>query len=323
MSDIPLARRSWRKRLDRSMSVALISATIASGCGTVYPRYLGVRPDVEDRQLSERKKEWCETLHTQNAPLIAACRRYWGNVEWANQLLESYKTRATMNQWAIYVAGTIALGALAAIGGLGIAAAAATETIGLIGVSSGFASGFFAMLNNNERGALYTEAGTEIIDGLKAARQKVEIPNPTLDQYVEAITVLASHVDRADVAVEKGRHSLAAAAAASPERQKALEDVTEFQRLAAEGALVGITPASTPRAGGDVELALAGVKVDKYKERIKVYVDGTITASDPVAGKENTLKVKIPAAASGQTFANVRVQVGPVTLQGERQQPYR
>ena len=135
----------------------LISTMLLSGCRTIMPRYLGIRPDAIDIVPSETMKGKCEARHPGKGSesLIAACREYEGYVEWANQLVESYKTRATMNEWAIYVAGTIALGALGAIGGLGIAAAAATETIALIGVSSGFAAGFFGMLNNSDQAGLY------------------------------------------------------------------------------------------------------------------------------------------------------------------------
>ena len=62
---------------------------------------------------------------------------------------EAYRARASLNEWAIYVAGTIALAGLSVVSGLGIAAEASTEAIGLVGVSTGFTSGFFGFINNS------------------------------------------------------------------------------------------------------------------------------------------------------------------------------
>lgn len=312
------------KRVERGMAAVLIAAMMTSGCGTIVPRYMGIRPDAVDIRQSTSKEEWCKQRHAGNPALITACREYEGYVEWANQLLESYKTRATMNEWAIYVAGTIALGALSAIGGLGIAAAAATETIGLIGVSSGFAAGFFGLLNNSERAALYAEAANEIQRALDEATTKTATPPTAVSEYGGAVAVLSSRIRKASISVETGRYRLASAAAASQEQQRSKEEVAEFQRLASEGAVVDMTGSTPPLTGGNVTILLAGVDVDKYKPKIRVYVDGTPTSFDQATSTGNKLaQVKIPPAAPGQPFATVRVQVGPVTLQGERQQPYK
>lgn len=316
--------------LSKAVAAILISTMLLSGCGTIMPRYLGIRPDAIDIVPSETMKAKCEARHpaatsqASRESLIAACREYEGYVEWANQLLESYKTRATMNEWAIYVAGTIALGALGAIGGLGIAAAAAIETIALIGVSSGFAAGFFGMLNNSDRAGLYVAAAKEIEQALGKATDKVAIAPEKAATYGEAVKIVSRAVRSASISVETGRYQLAAAAAAAQEQQKAREDVAEFQRLAVEGAVVDVQPGNVLAAGGLVNILVTGVDVDKYKEKIRVFVDGKPTLFDQASSDSGKIAdAKIPPAAPGQPFAVVRVQVGPVTLHGERQIRYQ
>jgi len=313
--------------LSKAVAAILISTMLLSGCRTIMPRYLGIRPDAIDLVPSETMKAKCEARHpattsqASRESLIAACREYEGYVEWANQLLESYKTRATMNEWAIYVAGTIALGALGAIGGLGIAAAAATETIALIGVSSGFAAGVFGMLNNSERAGLYVAAAKEIEKALGDATDKVAIAPEKSATYGEAVMIVSRAVRSASISVETGRYQLAAVAAAAQEQQKAKDEVAEFQRLAADAAVVDV---SCPPTSGAVDILVTGVNVEKYKERIKVFVDGKPTLFDQAtSGNGKIAKATISPAAPGQTFAVVRVQVGPVTLQGERQCRYQ
>lgn len=312
--------------LSKTVAALLISTMLLSGCGTMMPRYFGIRPDATDIRPSEGMKAKCEARHSGagDGPLVAACREYEGYVEWANQLLESYKTRATMNEWAIYLAGTIALGALGAIGGLAIAAAAATETIGLIGVSSGFAAGFFGMLSNSDRAGLYAEAANEIERALAAATKLTATPPTSPATYGEAVGKLSQRVRKASISVETGRYRLAAAAAAAQEQQQAKADIAEFQRLAAEAAVVDVQPDTVPPAGGTVDILITGVDFEQYKGKIKVFVDGKPTLFDEAnSGGGKIAQAKIPRAAPSQPFAVVRVQVGPVTLQGERQCRYQ
>jgi hypothetical protein len=321
--------RPWRGDVfGKAVATLLVPAMLLSGCGTIMPRYLGIRPDATDIRPSESMEGKCKARHkgqTNEASLVAACQEYEGYVEWANQLLESYKTRATMNEWAIYVAGTIALGALGAIGGLGIAAAAATETIGLIGVSSGFAAGFFGMLNNSDRAALYVAAAKEIETALGKAADRVAIFPDKPATYGAAVKIVSRAVRSASINVEAGRYRLAAVAAAAQEQQQAKDEVAEYRRLAAEAAVVDIGSCSGfPRAGAKVDILLTGVDIDQYKGRIKVIVDSKPTLFDEDQSADGKIvDATIPAAAAGQLAATVRVQVGPVTLQGDRQCRYQ
>src|ERR1700682_3710762 len=123
---------------------AFVLSFLFTGCGTMGIRYLGIRPDTPDLVPSKNVSEWCgkETGESTGAK-FAGCVRFYQTVEWADQLVESYRSRATMNEWSIYAAGTIALGALATVGGLAVVGAAASTTAGLVSGSSGFGGGFF------------------------------------------------------------------------------------------------------------------------------------------------------------------------------------
>jgi hypothetical protein len=138
------------------VSVLLVASLLNGGCGTMFPRYLGMRPDAPDVAASRTIKRECNGRHPESHPDQVACELYLSHVQWAQQLAEAYRSRATLNEWAIYTAGTIAIAGLSVVAGLGLAAAASATTIGLVGVSTGFTSGFFALMNNSTKGGQST-----------------------------------------------------------------------------------------------------------------------------------------------------------------------
>jgi ribosomal protein L12E/L44/L45/RPP1/RPP2 len=106
------------------------------------------------------------------------------------------------------------------VGGLGLAAAASATTIGLVGVSTGFASGFFAFLDNRTRAGFYTVAANDLSTALAKATQTVGT-SPTAKEYDAATKALAGTVSQVVNRLETQRSSAAAAAAASQQIQKA------------------------------------------------------------------------------------------------------
>jgi hypothetical protein len=173
----------FKRRIQTIVTGCTLVSVITSGCGTMGIRYLGIRPDPPDALPSEEVKTRCVSeskgqksepnnqksqptgekseAKDDNANNVAGCARFYQTVEWADQLVESYRSRATMNEWSIYAAGTIALAALAALGGIAAAGTASSETVGFISVGSGFTSGFFAFLDNKTRSAFYTRGGRQ------------------------------------------------------------------------------------------------------------------------------------------------------------------
>jgi phage gp36-like protein len=176
------------------------------------------------------------------------------------------------------------------------------------------------MFNNSERAGLYADAANEIQGALAAATQQTRL-TPSLNEaaYSKAAAALFERVGKASIVVETGRYRLAAAAATSQAQDRAKEDIAEYQRLASEAAVVGLDPTSVPAAtGGKVDVLTTGVDFDKYKGKIKVYVDGRPTSFDEANSKDGKIaQAVIPPGTAGQSVP-VRVQVGPVSLPGER-----
>src|SRR5262245_12386484 len=106
----------------------LVLSGVLAGCGTMMGASMGVRP---------------------NEPPITSvvdCAAYEKYAEYAQQLQESYHSRATQNRGWIYVSAILGLGVMAASGGLAAASAATAGTLGLLSISGAFAAGSFAAI---------------------------------------------------------------------------------------------------------------------------------------------------------------------------------
>jgi hypothetical protein len=241
--------------------------------------------------------------------LLNECEAYLSHVEWAQQLAESYRTRATMNEWAIYLAGTIALGALSAVAGLGLAAAAGTTTIGLIGVSSGFASGFFGFMDNKTRAGFYTVAANAIGSALAEADKAAGNGN----DYMRATAILTEKVSQAANTLETSRKDAAVAAADAAKRIEAtakLEEIAKLAQAAAVVSLVGVGDSRPPKA---VLMKTTGVDLEKYKGELKVVIDGL--PADWNVKSSNTIEATLPQEHG--TKSRVVLMIGPLTVPGE------
>lgn len=297
----------------RSVAILLLVVSLSNaGCYTMYPRYLGVRPDAPDITPRPRVVEECARRHPSPSPPAAdptrtACEQYLDHVLWAQQLAESYRTRATMNEWAIYLAGTIALAGLSVVGGLGVAAAASVETIGLIGVSTGFTAGFFGFMNNPRRAGFYTDAANKISTALASGTQVVA--DPTKPNYDLATQQLASAISTAANNLEKERFEAARDAARSAE----VADAQEKLRVLQTGLLVSLDQTSGQQ-GTAVVATVAGVDMDKYKASARVHLDSFPTVAVYVSQTQvkftvPTIPVPKPASVKIQLYVadNIRV----------------
>jgi len=305
----------------RALAVIVASSFLATGCNTMYPRYMGIRPDSPEVSPTARVHKECVDRHgpddPTHRPLLTACEGYLGHVDWAQQLAESYRTRATMNEWAIYAAGTIALGALAAVGGLGLAAAASVTTIGLIGVSSGFASSVFALADNKTRAGFYTVAANDIGSALADANKKVTGAPDLAKGYADATLILSDRVHKAANALEDKRYEAAAAAAAASKTADASKKLQEYADLAEKAAVVDVDPSAGPaNAGQEVELKTKGIDdLKKYENDLKVTADGEPSNFEVRDGK---LMVKMRARPDGKPRDVVlRLRLGPIPVTGQ------
>ncbi|MDO8475640.1 MAG: IPT/TIG domain-containing protein [Candidatus Rokubacteria bacterium] len=314
-----LCVQGWMGRPSRRAIALLVAASLlSSGCGT-FGTYFGVRPDSPAITPSSNVQTECARRDRIAGTLLALdCEGYLSHVEWAQQLNEAYRTRATMNEWSIYLAGTIALGALSAVGGLGIAAAASTTTIGLIGVSSGFASGFFGLLNNSARAGFYTVAANEIASALAEAARRVGTP-PTAQSYTAATVILHDKVEAAAIWLETKRSEAAAAAAAAAQKEQATQQMQDKLALVEKAALVAIDPASG-KAQKPATLTTSGVDLTKFKGKIQALIDGESAKAEVKSA--DTVEVTMPSKPEGKDRVVVRLKIDGVIIPGGQSYTY-
>jgi len=176
-----------------------------------------------------------------------ACRQFAELVNYSQTLQEAYHSRATQNRWWIYAAGTLALGTAAAAGGLGLAGGAGL-TIGLLSLSGGFASGFFAYIDNPTLADIYTLSANQVGDALSKARGELRYDNEkgTLEpaSCQEALKTLDNAVTLAKSGLESARTDSAAAAVARGKAQ--LDAFKKFLETATPTATAPATASPSP-----------------------------------------------------------------------------
>jgi len=177
--------------------------------------------------------------------------KYW---EWSNELEEAYRSRATLNEWSIYFAGTIALAALSTVAGIAAVGEATSQTAALIPISGGFVSAFFALLDNKARAAFYTEAANAINE----AREEAYTSIRANQDYRTAADELYKRVSKAIRDLETTRKT---AASADQRLTREIEKLRrEFEALkTAEAAKLGSTKSIDPgsiKAGQSAKVTL-------------------------------------------------------------------
>ena len=325
-----LSRRGEWNAAARVVAVLIVTALAHAGCGTMFPRYFGMRPDAPEGTASADIKSECAHRHAKPAappapvesaatPDQVACEQYLAHVEWTRQLAEAYRSRATMNEWAIYAGGTIALAGLSAVGGLGLAAAASATTIGLIGVSTGFTSAFLAFMDNSTRAGFYTVAANDLTDALAKATQTTGA-NPTAKEYDAATKALAQSASKAITELESQRYRAAAAAAASQQVQKAQKDLQDLTKLIETAAFTELRPPKA-KPGDPVTAVIIGIDLTAYKERIRIFVGGKLASPDVTSTTTTEVKFTVPGPVTTKSDT-VRVWIGPAALPGEQTLSY-
>ena len=120
---------------------------------------MGIRPDYPNLSPSpEAFVEWCKSLADGAKP---SCLMYRNYHEYANTLSASYRSRATLNEWALYFAGLVGLSGLTATAGLA-AANAGIQALRIVPLITGFVSGTTAIAENKDKALNYTNAANSI-----------------------------------------------------------------------------------------------------------------------------------------------------------------
>jgi hypothetical protein len=221
-----------------------------------------------------------------------------------------------MNEWSVYVAGTIALGALATVGGLGVAGAATSETVGLLSVSTGFASGFFGFLNNSERAGFYTYAANEIAHA-RAKADKLVTATPGAQSYTDAANLLADSMSEWTTWLETKRSLVAATAAQSAEVAQANKELLEFQKIVESGAIVDFSPRTPVSQNDTITLKTIGIDdLQKHQSRLRLFVSDRLEPFEVKSTDPNSLEFKMPPGNSGQSV-DARLEFKGVPIHGK------
>jgi len=176
---------------------AVLLAVILSltACSDIRRAQLGVRPDALTFD-----------------PSTAACEQLKRLVGYSQSLQEAYHTRATQNRFWIYAAGTMALGTIAATGGLGAAGAAALS-IALVSVSGGFTAGVFALIDNATLADVYTASADDIATAISEAQIAAPDSSARDSDCSSAYKTLIAKVTAAQTDLEQARTNSAVAEA--------------------------------------------------------------------------------------------------------------
>ena len=83
-------------------------------------------------------------------------------VDYAHQLSEAYRARASANRFAVYVAGVAAIGTAAAIGGLASSGTSDPGTIATISLSGATLAAVMMLFDNQGLAGIYTVAANRI-----------------------------------------------------------------------------------------------------------------------------------------------------------------
>ncbi|HXJ84649.1 MAG TPA: hypothetical protein VMS64_38900 [Candidatus Methylomirabilis sp.] len=258
-------------RIAKSLALLMVSVTVES-CSSMDRNlaYMGWRPAAVSFRATDDP-----------------CTRYDAFAKYSQDLQEAYHSRASQNRWWIYVAGTTALGTAAATGGLAAAGAAAL-TITLMSISGGFASGFFAFLDNAALADIYTISANQVAEGLQASRAALQYqseptgsPAPdqgtparqfqvTPDSCATALRILDAKVTTAQTDLERARTDSAVAAILRAKAQqqqvsKLMSDVDaqSLREALRSGVITAITPAA---AAGNYELTVSGIDFSKLQQ---------------------------------------------------------
>lgn len=289
-------------------------AFFGSGCSLAN---LGVRPDNPGLTFSPEVLTRCENLHPGKTGLYPGCLEFYDVIEWGNHLEEAYRSRATLNEWWIYFAGTLGLASLGATGGIAATGHGAAEAAKIIPIGGGFLSGFMGLLNNSAKAQAYTEAANAISEALAEAAENVSGNSPP---YKTAKATLYKKIAKAKNDLEIKRSEGASAAAnkqTTEELQKVRTDVEQLRLDLAlrDSTVAGIDPTTvSPGAAGDVpiKIAFTGPILSQIRPSdINVKLDDLDLGLQGFDRKTNTIHVNVPpkAPVAGKKQYQIKVYV--------------
>jgi hypothetical protein len=226
---------------------------------------MGVRPDGPSGDFTTGVLNKCGKIHPATDSRYRECLEYEAVVEWAEGLYESYTSRASMNEWFIYFAGTVALASLASIAGIAASGHGGSDAVKIIPIVGGFTSGFFGLLDNKSKAEAYINAAKEIRAALGDANTAIKDPIDSRN-YGPARAALYNRIAKATNTLEEQRYTLAAAAA---ERRKEVEklqgEIVNTKIDSAETQKLNVAGGSNVKEGEIVTLTVSKILLTDFK----------------------------------------------------------
>ena len=208
--------------------VLAISCTVFPGCAS-----LGVVPDRFDSDFKEAAEGTCIEQHGKaeggkRVPNYSdnnylACLEYEKAVQWGNELQEAYRARSSMNRYAIWTSGAIALGAVGSLAGLAAFSLAGSDAAKIIPLATGFVGGLFGLAQNSGKADAYTKATGDISNGLKMADGRIQQTGRNEESYRTATRVLLASIYDSQINLDKAKIEL------TPNEQKLSSEAERLQ----------------------------------------------------------------------------------------------
>ena len=193
--------------------VLAISCAVFPGCAS-----FGVVPDRLDSNFKELAQDTCTEQHgnwvskelqvDKGAKAYKACLEYERAVQWGNELKEAYRARSSMNRYAIWVSGAIALGAVGSLAGLAAFSLAGSDAAKIIPLAAGFVGGLFGLSQNSGKADAYTKATEGISNALVKANGIIRQTGRTEVSYGAAEGILVESISKSQIDLDKAKIEL-------------------------------------------------------------------------------------------------------------------
>ena len=176
---------------------------------------MGFRPD--DPSFETKSTDPCGEL-----------KKY---IDYALNLKEAYRSRATQNRFWLYAAAISGLGMAAAGGALAAAGAVAAGTLGVLAITGGFTAATFATINNSELANVYTVSANDIGSAISYTEGRVARCRSSEEECRAQLAYLVNAVTTARNTLETARTDTAAGALtrAAAQRKMLDEEIAKFR----------------------------------------------------------------------------------------------
>ena len=263
---------------------------VLSGCAS-----LGIRPgSPEGISLSKASIKECSVRNSGNAT-DQDCLHFKRMLKWAENTVEAYQSRSTLNRWSIYFATIIGSGAASSLIGLNTFGNAGSDAAKAIPIAGSFITGLTALMNNKQKADAYTRAAEKVRVAIVEARKQKP------GSYGAAAATLYESTAKAQNELERYRSELVQEKQVQDELLEAKKDIELIKISSAEVKSID----RSSLTGGQPE----PVKITVSNINLNDYVDWKTDFKIKVCDK--------PAVVLGRTADSVTFSVPSNLNQGQ------